>query len=438
MRKHPGQEENNRKVTLPDIGGTVPVFFHALFIQAFAQERMTSAIICSELRGWRMECWTGSSRWLFSLKRWRGNGYLNSMYPYLFLYIPAVLRLLGVSPGASIKTDIYAWYCHCGDYIPGIQIHLPDQNTPVFWERRYIPMPPTVFTNIYARARLGNTGADLPAAVIIAGFYPVMLLLGRQEEMAVAGNRPLRGSDWKPCAQHSHDGRDFRRLLSYFYQGSCSVIKDVRELLKAAGLTVLLNLWFLVPFLFFYLKGKTCTRRRWTGAAFGVFHQCFLPGGYLPYQRLPFLSLGLPIPGLCGNMHPQLVCRKSKRKRTVKETASSPIFSATRLCADLPLWQAISGKGGRWKELIPAIEPVPADDPVPLAASGPCRNPVYLCRRHLAVRIRRCCGPTGNLAFAFLVGWTCSPAWTSPIIQNNFAYKDYVMTPQRWGIGIKS
>ncbi len=36
-----------------------------------------------------------------------GNGYLNSMYPYLFLYIPAFLRLFGVSLALSYKTLIF-------------------------------------------------------------------------------------------------------------------------------------------------------------------------------------------------------------------------------------------------------------------------------------------------------------------------------------------
>ena len=42
-----------------------------------------------------------------------GNGYLNSMYPYLFLYLPALLRICGVSLILSYKFNFFGFLTNC-------------------------------------------------------------------------------------------------------------------------------------------------------------------------------------------------------------------------------------------------------------------------------------------------------------------------------------
>lgn len=116
--------------------------------------------------------------------------------------------------------------------------------------------------------------------------------------MDLAGSGLYRAGG-KPCAQHRLYGSDFRGLLPGFCAGAVPG-KRWLSLLKAAGLTVLLNLWFLVPFLYFYLKENLYTESLdWSGYSEYSINAAFLLDTFHT-NGYRFLSLGLPVLGLAA------------------------------------------------------------------------------------------------------------------------------------------
>ena len=85
-------------------------------------------------------------------------------------------------------------------------------------------------------------------------------------------------------------------------------------MVKAAALTVLLNLWFLVPFLYFFLKENLYQKALdWSGFSEYSINASFLADTFHT-NDYRFLSLGLPVLGCAGICVLKLVCEKSEEK----------------------------------------------------------------------------------------------------------------------------
>ncbi len=86
------------------------------------------------------------------------------------------------------------------------------------------------------------------------------------------------------------------------------------EIGKAAVVTILLNLWFLVPFLFYYFTEPLGTELlRWSG----YFDQSINPSNFaqsISLYNKQYFSLGLPLLGCIGIAVLYLVCDKKKKK----------------------------------------------------------------------------------------------------------------------------
>lgn len=185
----------------------------------------------------------------------RGYGYLNCMYPYLFLYIPAIIRLFGVSLAASYKTLIFlfgfltafiTYHCTKSMY-PSVKAALTAALLYTCCAYRY--------TNIYARGAVGEALAMTFLPLLAAGLYHVL-----------AGDR----KKWWMLAL-GMTGLLQTHILSVALGGALCVIAGILflsrvwkerrfiEIGKAALMTVLLNLWFLVPFLHYYSEGDLWT-----------------------------------------------------------------------------------------------------------------------------------------------------------------------------------
>ena len=99
-KKHPVSRE--RKLTFLILAGLCLYASAPLFIQSFKQ----ADDLCYHLlriEGIKDGMRDGQFPVVIYPEALSGNGYLNSMYPYLFLYIPAFLRLFGVSLAMSYK-----------------------------------------------------------------------------------------------------------------------------------------------------------------------------------------------------------------------------------------------------------------------------------------------------------------------------------------------
>ena len=105
----------------------------------------------------------------------KGNGYLNAMYPYLFLYVGAFLRICRVSIGLSYKTVVFLanlGSAVCAYY--AFKSLSKSRRTVILAVVLYTLMPYR-FTNIFSRGDLGETLALTFWPLVVAGVYHVML-----------------------------------------------------------------------------------------------------------------------------------------------------------------------------------------------------------------------------------------------------------------------
>lgn len=240
----------------------------------------------------------------------KGNGYLNAMYPYLFLYIGAFLRICRVSLGLSYKTVIFLanlGSALCAYY--AFKSVSKSRRTVILGVVLYTLMPYR-FTNIFSRGDLGETLALTFWPLVVAGMYHILLGDRKKWYFLVLGFSGILQS----------------HILSVmFVMGFCvisclvfagNVWKEKRyaEIGKAAGMTVLLNLWFLVPFLYYYFKESLGTDfLRWSG----YFDQSINPSNLaqsISLYNKQYFSLGLPLLGCVGIGVLYLICEKKKNE----------------------------------------------------------------------------------------------------------------------------
>ncbi|MCM1385973.1 MAG: hypothetical protein NC231_01485 [Bacillus sp. (in: Bacteria)] len=240
----------------------------------------------------------------------QGNGYLNAMYPYLFLYIGAFLRICRVSLGLSYKVIIFL--ANLGSALCAYYAFKS-----ITKSRRLITMAvvlytlmPYRFTNIFSRGDLGETLALTFWPLVIAGMYHIIFGDRKKWYYLVIGFSGILQS----------------HILSItFVMGFCIIAalvfivniwkeKRYMEIAKAAVVTVLLNLWFLVPFLYYYFTEELGTDvLRWSG----YFEQSINPSNFAQTISLyskQYFSLGLPLLGCVGIAFIYLVCDKKESK----------------------------------------------------------------------------------------------------------------------------
>lgn len=226
----------------------------------------------------------------------RGNGYLNAMYPYLFLYIGAFLRICRVSLALSYKVIVFL--ANLGSAVcayVAMKSMIKSRRSIILSVVLYTLMPYR-FTNIFSRGDLGETLALVFWPLVIAGLYHVIMGDRKKWYYLVIG---FSG------ALQSH-------ILSAAFVAAVCVITALmycgrilrehryREIGKAAGLSLLLNAWYLVPFLYYYF-GETIAKDvlRWSG----YFEQSINPSNLtqtLSLYNKQYFSLGLALFGCIG------------------------------------------------------------------------------------------------------------------------------------------
>ena len=240
----------------------------------------------------------------------KGNGYLNAMYPYLFLYVGAFLRICRVSIGLSYKTVIFLanlGSALCAYY--AFKSLSRSRRTVILAVVLYTLMPYR-FTNIFSRGDLGETLALTFWPLVVAGVYHIMLGDRKKWHYLVLGFSGVLQSHILSVTFVMA----FCVIACAVFAGNVWKEKRYVEIGKAAGMTILLNLWYLVPFLYYYFRKDLGTDvLRWSG----YFEQSINPSNMaqtLSLYNKQYFSLGLPLLGCLGIGVIYLVCDKKKNR----------------------------------------------------------------------------------------------------------------------------
>ncbi|MDE7429233.1 MAG: hypothetical protein K2N00_08235, partial [Lachnospiraceae bacterium] len=243
----------------------------------------------------------------------QNNGYLNAMYPYLFLYIGAFLRICRVSLGFSYKTLIFL--ANLGSAVcayTAVRSMVRSRRSVLLAVVLYTLMPYR-FTNILSRGDLGETLALIFWPLVIAGLYHVIMGEQKKWYYLVIGFTGILQSHILSATFVVA----FCVLTVLFY-----CVRIVREkryvgLLKAAGLSVLLNAWYIVPFLYYYFNEDLSKDvLRWSG----YFEQSINLSNMIQSISLynkQYFSLGLALLGCLGIGVIYLLCER--RDKMTKE-----------------------------------------------------------------------------------------------------------------------
>ena len=202
-----------------------------------------------------------------------GYGYAApEFYPELFLYIPAALRLLGVSLTVSVLIFEVLINLAVAAVAYGSARRVFEDSTVALGAAVLYTLCTYRLANLYVRATLGESLAMIFFPLLIAAMVEVLLRDERQ---------------W-PLLSLAMTGIFMSHLLSTMFSvafcalaSACCLPRLVREprrilaILKAAGVMVLCSLWFLVPFLDYTGAGIS------TSVVINSQEHVLTPGSYL-------------------------------------------------------------------------------------------------------------------------------------------------------------
>lgn len=249
-----------------------------------------------------------------------GNGYLTSMYPNMFLYIAAVLRIAGISLALSYKTMMFLANIATAYFTYIALRSMTKSRTAMYLGTALYVLLPYRFTNIYARGAVGEALAMTFLPLIIAGFYHVLFEDKKKWYYLVIGFTGVLQSHVLSTV-----------IMAVIFGIACIIwIKELFQekryiaLLQAAGVTVLLNLWFLVPFIFFYRKENLSPQSlEWSNFIEHAINPSFFMET-LSMENNRYLSLGVPVVCLAAVCLLYIVC---ERKRTKKDSYLLYLFT---------------------------------------------------------------------------------------------------------------
>lgn len=177
-----------------------------------------------------------------------GNGYLNCMYPNTFLFIPAFLRICGVSMADSFKflmivcnfATAFLTY-HCARNLGG------SRKAALLASLLYSCCPYR-FTNLYARGAIGEFLAMTFFPLLFTGLYHVLIGDRKKWGYLVLGMTGLLQTHILSVTLAGI----FCLLFGILYLRQVIAERRLIEIAKAAVVSILLNIGFLVPFVDFY------------------------------------------------------------------------------------------------------------------------------------------------------------------------------------------
>lgn len=240
----------------------------------------------------------------------KNHGYLNAMYPYLFLYIGAFLRICRVSLALSYKVLIFL--ANLGAAVSAyvaVKSMVQSRRSVILAVVLYTLMPYR-FTNIFSRGDLGEILALVFWPFVIAGLYHVILGDRRKWYFLVIGFSGALQSHILSAAFVAV----ICVITALVYVGR--IIRDKRylEIGKAAGLSMLLNMWYLVPFMTYYYMEDICKDSlRWSSYFEQSINLSNLIQSLSLYNK-QYFSLGLALLGCLGIGVIYLLCEHRSQK----------------------------------------------------------------------------------------------------------------------------
>ena len=240
----------------------------------------------------------------------KNHGYLNAMYPYLFLYIGAFLRICRVSLALSYKVLIFL--ANLGAAVSAyvaVKSMVQSRRSVILAVVLYTLMPYR-FTNIFSRGDLGEILALVFWPFVIAGLFHVILGDRRKWYFLVIGFSGALQSHILSAAFVAV----ICVITALVYVGR--IIRDKRylEIGKAAGLSMLLNMWYLVPFMTYYYMEDICKDSlRWSSYFEQSINLSNLTQSLSLYNK-QYFSLGLALLGCLGIGVIYLLCEHRSQK----------------------------------------------------------------------------------------------------------------------------
>ena len=183
-------------------------------------------------------------------------GYLNSLYPYLFLYIPALFRLCNVSLILSYKLFIFLINLAtvASVYISAKSITKSRLN--IFLTVILYVFVPWRLVNIFYRAAIGEFIAEIFWPLIIAGLYSI--IVDNQKKwyfLAIGCSGMIQAHINSALMTVIFCGFAFFAFIYIIFSE-----KRFLSFVKAAVCTLFFNIWYIIPFLFYYFNSKNnCT-----------------------------------------------------------------------------------------------------------------------------------------------------------------------------------
>ena len=245
----------------------------------------------------------------------QGNGYLNAMYPYLFLYIGAFLRICRVSIGLSYKTIIF--FATLGASVSayyGVRTITRSRRSVILATVLYTLMPYR-FTNIFSRGDLGETLALAFWPLLLAGLYHICIGDRKKWYLLVIGLTGVLQSHILSAAIAAVIC--ILTILLYVVR----IFREKRccEIGKTVGLTLLLNAWYLIPFLTYYF-GESLKKEelRWSSYFEQSINLSNMTQSLSLYNK-QYFSLGFALLGCLGIGIIYLVCEGRQENKDQKQ-----------------------------------------------------------------------------------------------------------------------
>lgn len=181
-----------------------------------------------------------------------GNGYLNCMYPSLFLYIPAMLRLLNVSLMTSYKFLVVMMnMATVGIMYYSVKEFGGSRKAAVLAAFLYTLFPYR-FTNIYGRGAIGEAIAMTFFPLLFVGLYHVLCGNRKKWHLLVIAMVALLQSHVLSVLLAA----GICIVFGIIYIGKVWREKRYIEIFYSVFWFGILNVWYLIPFLMFYLRGS--------------------------------------------------------------------------------------------------------------------------------------------------------------------------------------
>lgn len=181
-------------------------------------------------------------------------GYLQALYPNLFIYPAAILRMFGVTVEFCYKSLMCAVNLGTGwmAYITARKLLGKHKSVPLLIAVLYMTGLYRVGSSMWMRSAFGEVTAMMFLPLVVLGLYE--LLVGDRKKwwyLAVAYSGLLQ-SHMLSCIMVSI----FSVTAGLFYADVFFKEKRWKELLKILGCVAVFNAWYLIPFVVYYMQGN--------------------------------------------------------------------------------------------------------------------------------------------------------------------------------------